>query len=85
MTRVFGAEFAAQVSATEVRAGAWIGPVSSVFGQHYIYIEAFEPSRTLALEEVSVRIERDLVREGEEQAVIDWVEAAMAGYEVRRS
>ena len=85
MTRVFGADFAEQVSVTEVRAGAWIGPVSSVFGQHYIYIEAFEPSRTLALEEVSVRIERDLVREGEEQAVIDWVEAAMAGYEVRRS
>ena len=85
MTRVFGAEFAAQVSATEVRAGAWIGPVSSVFGQHYIYIEAFEPSRTLPLEEVSVRIERDLVREGEEQAVVDWVKEAMTGYEVRRS
>ena len=85
MTRVFGAEFAAQVSATEVRAGAWIGPVSSVFGQHYIYIEAFEPSRALPLEEVSVRIERDLVREGEEQAVVDWVKEAMAGYEVRRS
>ena len=85
MTRVFGTEFAEQVSATEVQAGAWIGPVSSVFGQHYVYIEAFEPSRTLALEEVSLRIERDLVREGEEQAVVDWVEAAMASYEVRRS
>jgi hypothetical protein len=85
MTRVFGTEFAEQVSATEVQAGAWIGPVSSVFGQHYVYIEAFEPSRTLALEEVSVRIERDLLREGEEQAVIDWVEAVMARYEVRRS
>ena len=85
MTRVFGAEFAEQVSATKVQAGEWIGPVSSVFGQHYVYIEAFEPSRTLALDEVSVRIERDLVREGEEQAVVDWVEAAMAGYEVRRS
>jgi hypothetical protein len=85
MTRVFGAEFAEQVSATEVQAGAWIGPVTSVFGQHYVYIEAFEPSRTLELEEVSVRIERDLVREGEEQAVVDWVEGAMAGYEVRRS
>ena len=85
MTRVFGAEFAEQVSATKVQAGEWIGPVSSVFGQHYVYIEAFEPPRTLALEEVSVRIERDLVREGEEQAVADWVEAAMAGYEVRRS
>ena len=85
MTRVFGAEFAEQVSANGVRAGAWIGPVSSVFGQHYVCIEAFEPSRTLALEEVSVRIERDLGREGQEQAVVDWVEAAMAGYEVRRS
>ena len=85
MTRVFGAEFAEEVSATEVDAGAWIGPVSSVFGQHYVYIEAFEPSRTLELDEVSVRIERDLVREGEEQAVVDWVEEAMAGYEVRRS
>ena len=85
MTRVFGAEFAEQVSVTEVLADAWIGPVSSVFGQHYVYIEAFEPSRTLALEEVSVRIERDLVREGEEQAVVDWVEASMASYEVRRS
>ena len=68
-----------------MRAGSWIGPVSSVFGQHYVYIEAFEPSRTLALEEVSLRIERDLVREGEEQAVVDWVEEAMTGYEVRRS
>ena len=85
MTSVFGAEFAEQVSVTEVLADAWIGPVSSVFGQHYVYIEAFEPSRTLALEEVSVRIERDLVREGEEQAVVDWVEASMANYEVRRS
>ena len=85
MTRVFGAEFAEQVSANGVRAGAWIGPVSSVFGQHYVCIEAFEPSRTLALEEVSVRIEQDLVREGQEQAVVDWVEAAMGGYEVRRS
>ena len=85
MTRVFGAEFAEQVSATEVDAGSWIGPVSSVFGQHYVYIEAFEPSRTLELDEVSVRIERDLVREGEEQAVVDWVGEAMASYEVRRS
>jgi len=85
MTRVFGAEFAEQVGVTEVLANAWIGPVSSVFGQHYVYIEAFEPSRTLALEEVSVRIERDLVRERKEQAVVDWVEASMASYEVRRS
>ena len=27
----------------------------------------------------------ECVREGEEQAVVDWVEQAMSGYEVRRS
>lgn len=85
MTRVFGAAFAAQLSAAPVQVGAWVGPVASVFGQHYVFIEALERARTLSLDEVGLRIERDLVREGEEQAVTDWVEQAMAGYEVRRS
>ncbi len=85
MTRVFGAVFAEQLSAAPAQAGAWVGPISSAFGQHYVFIEELEPARTRSLDEVGVRIERDLVREGEEQAVTDWVERAMAGYEVRRS
>ena len=85
MTRVFGAVFAEQLSAAPAQAGAWVGPIPSAFGQHYVFIEELEPARTLSLDEVGVRIERDLVRESEEQAVTDWVERAMAGYEVRRS
>lgn len=85
MTRVFGAAFAEQLSAAPAEAGAWVGPIASAFGQHYVFIEEFEQVRTLSLDEVGVRIERDLAREGEEQAVSDWVEQAMAGYEVRRS
>ena len=42
-------------------------------------------ARTLQLSEVSQRIARDLAREAEAQAVTDWVTAAMARYEVRRS
>ena len=37
------------------------------------------------MSEVSERIARDLAREAETQAVTDWVTAAMARYEVRRS
>ena len=85
MTRVFGAVFAEQLSTAPAQAGAWVGPIPSAFGQHYVFIEELEPARTLSLDEVGVRIERDLVRESEEQAVTDWVERAMASYEVRRS
>ena len=85
MTRVFGAVFAEQLSTAPAQAGAWVGPIPSAFGQHYVFIEELEPARTLSLDEVGVRIERDLVRESEEQAVTDWVERAMASYEVLRS
>lgn len=85
MIRVFGAVFAEQIEALAPAPGAWVGPVESAFGQHYVYIRDFEPPRTLPLEEVSVRIERDLVREAEAQRVTDWVEQAMARYEVLRS
>jgi hypothetical protein len=85
MMRVFGAVFAEQLSTAPAQAGAWVGPIPSAFGQHYVFIEELEPARTLSLDEVGVRIERDLVRESEEQAVTDWVERAMASYEVRRS
>ena len=85
MTRTFGAIFAEQLTAQDSAPQRWVGPIDSVFGVHYVFIDAVEPARVLALEEVSLRIERDLVREAEEQLVADWVERAMTGYEVRRS
>jgi len=85
MTRVFGDSFAQALMALDVTAGAWVGPVESAFGLHYVFVEAYEPPRTLELEEVTERIVRDLVREAEEQAVADWVELAMTQYEVIRS
>jgi hypothetical protein len=85
MIRTFGAIFAEQLTAQDSAPQRWVGPIESVFGVHYVFIDAVEPARMLALEEVSLRIERDLVREAEEQLVADWVERAMTGYEVRRS
>lgn len=85
ITRVFGAVFTEELSALSVKPGRWWGPIASAFGQHYLYLHEFESPRTLALDEVSQRIERDLIREAEALAISDWVEEAMARYEVRRS
>ena len=85
IARIFGASFSEQLGAMAPEQGGWFGPVTSAFGVHYVNIEEFKPSRTLQLSEVSQRIARDLSRAAEAQAVTDWVTAAMARYEVRRS
>ena len=85
ITRVFGAVFTEQLQAMRVEPGQWLGPIASAFGLHYVFLQAFEAPRTLALEEVSLKIERDLIREAEAQAISDWVKQAMRRYEVRRS
>lgn len=85
ITRVFGAVFTEQLSALSVEPNTWFGPIPSAFGEHYVYVQAFAAPRTRALEEVSERIARDLIREAEAQSIQDWVENAMARYEVQRS
>jgi hypothetical protein len=84
IARVFGASFSEQLAAMTPKQGGWVGPMTSAFGVHYVYIQAFTPARTLQMSEVSEGIARDLAREAETQAVTDWVTAAMARYEVRR-
>ena len=85
MSRVFGAVFAEQLTALDPVPGDWVGPITSAFGQHYVFIAAVQPERTMPLEEVSLKIEGALVREAEERAVDDWVRNALIGYEVVRS
>ena len=85
MSRVFGAVFAEQLTALDPVPGDWVGPMTSAFGQHYVFIAAVQPERTMPLEEVSLKIEGALVREAEERAVDDWVSNAFIGYEVVRS
>jgi len=50
-----------------------------------VFVEEREPPRTLSLDEVRLRIIRELEREAEEKLVAYWVSGAMQGYEVRRS
>ena len=85
LTRVFGSVFAEELERLQPTPASWVGPVRSVFGVHYVFVEEREPPRTLSLDEVRVRIIRELEREAEEKLVADWVSGAMQTYEVRRS
>lgn len=86
VSRQFGDQFAIELSAklsdknnTE---GAWLGPLTSIFGQHWVWVENRTPGGVKALNEVSVDLVRDLRRAAEDAAVEKWVDAQLASYEV---
>lgn len=64
---------------------SWLGPMTSVYGQHLVYVETFAPERDQRLDEVADKLRWDLKTEAEAQAVENAVAEWMAGYEVRRS
>ena len=86
VSRQFGDQFAIELSAklsddnnTE---GAWLGPLTSIFGQHWVWLDSQTPGRVKTIEEVSVDLIRDLRRGAEDAAVEKWVDARLASYEV---
>lgn len=86
VSRQFGDQFAIELSAklsdennTE---GAWLGPLTSIFGQHWVWVESRTSGRLKTIDEVSVDLIRDLRRAAEDAAVEKWVDARLASYEV---
>jgi len=86
VSRQFGDQFAIELSAklsddnnTE---GAWLGPLTSIFGQHWVWVDSRTPGRVKTIEEVSGDLIRDLRRAAEDAAVEKWVDARLASYEV---
>lgn len=86
VSRQFGDQFAIELSAklsdennTE---GAWLGPLTSIFGQHWVWLDSQTPGRVKTIDEVSADLIRDLRRGAEDAAVEKWVDAQLASYEV---
>lgn len=86
VSRQFGDQFAIELSAklsdennTE---GTWLGPLTSIFGQHWVWLDSQTPGRVKTIDEVSVDLIRDLRRGAEDAAVEKWVDAQLASYEV---
>lgn len=61
--RQFGRSFGQKI--LELETGKWVGPVSSSYGLHVIYIDEFLPGRLPELTEVRKEVERDwLLQQG---------------------
>lgn len=62
---LFGQGFTAQLR--EQDRGSWIGPLHSIYGQHYVYISEFLQGRELSFEEAYGQVYTDLIKHLTEQ------------------
>ena len=84
LRRQFGQQFAEAFATLEKRAGSWVGPLTSAYGLHWLYIRDVIPARIRPLDEVRMEVERSWRAEQESAAVDAAVTRLMAHYEVRR-
>jgi peptidyl-prolyl cis-trans isomerase C len=80
LARTFGARFG--TLALDGAPGRWSEPIESAYGQHLIYIEAFEPGVTPPLEAMHERLRRELERDAEAAQLERWLEELEDRYEV---
>lgn len=88
ITQRFGREFAealAPALAGQQSESGWFAAVESVFGLHWVWIDAWQPARTRAFDEVAEQIRWDLMQRAEQEALDRAVAMLMTHYEVRRS
>jgi len=82
LARHFGAAFVKNFEEAGPQAGSWIGPVRSTYGQHYVWVDAIEPSRDASLEEVRVQLVRDLESQARREALQASIDELRVNYEV---
>ena len=83
LARHFGAAFVLNLQQANPSAGAWVGPVRSTYGLHYVWVEALEPAREATLEEVRAQLVRDLEARARAEALQDSIDSLREMYEVR--
>lgn len=80
IARQFGPDFAAAL--LKLRPGSWLGPVSSGYGVHLIFVEALVPSRVPDFEEVEQEATAEWVREQRLESRRKAYETMRARYDV---
>jgi hypothetical protein len=82
LARHFGAEFVRNLEQAGPVAGEWLGPISSTYGLHLVWVDAIEPARDVTLAEVRQRLERDLESRARTQALEQATARLRENYEV---
>jgi hypothetical protein len=60
-----------------------VGPVQSIFGSHWVWVDDIAESRVKGFAEVAQYLRRDIRRDLDDQAIQDWVDSTLQQYEVR--
>ena len=82
ISRQFGDGFTRRFSVDVERLGQWVGPLQSIFGNHWVWVEDIAESRVKRFEEVAQDVARDIRRDRDSETIENWVDATLAGYEV---
>jgi len=83
LARHFGASFVKNLQAADPKPGTWVGPVSSTYGKHYVWVEEIEPERDANLEEVQLQLSRDIESRAKTQSLRKSVDKLRERYEIR--
>ena len=83
LARHFGASFVRNLEATAPEAGTWVGPVSSTYGKHYVWVDAVEAERDATLEEVQLQLSRDIETRSKAKALRQSIDKLRERYEIR--
>ena len=78
----FATDFASNVSTENGDVGTWVGPLTSIFGQHWVWVESRSPGRVKTFDEMVVDLQRDLRRKSDDATIQQWVDSQLASYEV---
>ncbi|NND67409.1 MAG: peptidyl-prolyl cis-trans isomerase [Halioglobus sp.] len=82
LARHFGASFVRNLQAAQPEAGQWVGPVSSTYGMHYVWVSELEPDRDATLEEVRLQLTRDLESRAKAAALRESIAAMRDNFEI---
>jgi len=84
LARHFGGSFVENLQNANPQAGQWAGPVRSTYGLHYVWVDALEPARDAALEEVRPQLQRDLESRAKDARLRESISAMRQHYEIRQ-
>ncbi len=81
LARHFGASFVKNFLEAKPQSQTWVGPIRSTYGSHYVWVNALEEERDATLDEVRLRLQRDLEAQAKTAALRNEVEKLRDDYE----
>lgn len=83
LTQNFGKAFVSSLEQVKPAPQQWLGPIRSVFGLHYVWLNALEPERDAQLIEVEQQLRNDLSYTAQTKALQNAIANLRQDYDVR--